>query len=97
MASGSVLQNLAKRYLWWDERGGHARRRVIVQVMDLGTFDDIVALLDEVGKEALVDTIANAKPGWFHPSSWSYWHYRLGLVLPGETVPAAPRRDLSAK
>ncbi len=73
------------------------RRRIIAQTMDWGTFEDITELVAAVGNDALVDALRNAAPGWFHPKSWSYWHYRLGLVPPGDPVPPLPRRDFNVK
>jgi hypothetical protein len=39
---------------------------------------------------------AHAQAGWFTSRSWSYWHYRLGLVDPGgrfRHCPSACCRD----
>lgn len=91
------MRSLAKRYIWWDERDSMPRRRIVAQVMNLGTFDDITALAGELGINALIDAIQNAQPGWFAPSSWSYWHYRLGLVPPGDPLPPLPRRAFPLK
>lgn len=93
----SALRRLAKRYIWWDERDSMPRRRVIAQVMDLGSFEDISELIDAVGNDELTDALLNARPGWFHPPSWSYWHYRLNIVQPGDPVPPLPRRDFDLK
>ena len=89
------LERVSSKYLWWKEPAealGHPGR-LIAQVMDIGTFDDLQTLVRLVGEEKLRDIVAHAEAGWFRPQSWAYWHYRLGLIRPGEDPPRQCRRD----
>jgi hypothetical protein len=92
----SIFSEMSAKYIWW--KGGDGRpfgaRRVLAQVMDIGDYDDVLRVLDDVGEEPLRDVLAHAEPGWFKPRSWSYWHYRLGVVTPGAPVPDLPKRAL---
>jgi len=87
------LQAMAAKYIWWQtpEEAALRPRRVVAQVMDLGTFADVRALEKMVGPEALTEVIRRAEPGWFSPRSWHFWHRRLGLASTG-VVPALPVR-----
>lgn len=90
----SDLEPFARRFIWWKDPGEAVRfpRRVIAQVMDLGSLEDLVALETVAGTDALVETINQAEAGWFSPQSWHYWHYRLGLCIPGAVPPLPVRR-----
>ncbi len=88
-----LLRRLARKYVWWlSPSQAMARPRLVAgQVMNLGDYDDALALEAALGRERLADALRNADPGRFSPRSWSYWHYRLGLAAPGR-VPPLPRR-----
>jgi hypothetical protein len=90
----SILDEMSTKYVWWKAGDDPAltARRVLAQVMDIADYDDVQRVLEVVGETPLRDVLANAEPGWFKPRSWHYWHYRLGVVEPGEPVPALPRR-----
>ena len=87
------LKVFAKKYIWWKtpdiaiERPDH----VLAQVMNLGTFEDIVLLSKLAGNESLIQVLKKAEPGWFSRKSWNFWHYKLGLSHLGE-VPPIPQR-----
>lgn len=66
--------------------------RVIAQVIELGTFEDVQSMVESLGAQRLVDVIMVAEAGWFTPRSWHYWHYRLGLAEVGQ-VPPLPIRS----
>lgn len=87
------LQALAAKYIWWQTPRDAARwpRRVVAQVMDLGTYADVRDLERTAGAEVLAEVIRHAEPGWFSPRSWHFWHRRLGLAK-GGNVPALPVR-----
>jgi hypothetical protein len=69
---------LAKRYLWWDGPSvPHTPRRAVAQIMNLGTYDDILRLEALVPRATLVDVLSAAQPGWFSPRSWEFWRGRL--------------------
>ena len=87
------VRRIAARYVWWQQPGDapHDTRRLLAQVMDIGTHSDAEALRDTVGDPALRQVLRSAEPGWFSPRSWHYWHYALGLAEFGD-VPDLPRR-----
>ncbi len=97
----AALMPFARRYIWWlsPEDAVRRPRRVIAQVMNLGTPDDAEALLERFGAAALRDALRHADAGWFEygprptVERWVEWHRRLGL---GE-APPLPQRDLPAK
>ena len=70
--------------------------RVAAQVMDIGELEDITQLLNASDEGYLRHVLASAEIGQFRPRSWAYWHYRLGLVEPGDPVPPQPTRKLAS-
>jgi hypothetical protein len=97
-AERETLLNLAGRYLWWEAPEAALRRprRVIAQVMELGTWEDVHDLLRVIGEEPFRDALLHAGPGWFEPRSWHYWWHRPGLVQAAASVPALPVRTYGA-
>jgi hypothetical protein len=98
MLSGmSILDEMSAKYIWW--KSGDDRpfepRRILAQVMDIGDFGDVLRVLGDLGEDPFRDVLAHAEPGWFRPRSWSYWHYRLGVVRPGGAVPNLPKRTFT--
>lgn len=91
-----ILSEMAAKYFWWTSGDGRpfSARRILAQVMNIGTFSDVLRVLNDLGEEPFLDVLAHAEAGWFTPRSWWYWHYRLGLVDPGDPVPALPKRVL---
>jgi len=84
---------LAKRYLWWQTPTESMLRphRVMAQVMNLGTLQDVTILRGLTDKETLRQVLANASVGEFSDRSWHFWHQMLGdedLV----EVPALPQQ-----
>lgn len=91
-----ALRRWATRYIWWkspDEAVRHPER-IIAQVMNLGDYDDVRALLKLADEEYLKAVLQRAEAGEFNERSWTYWHYRLGLSESGK-VPALPRRRVA--
>jgi hypothetical protein len=90
------LARLAKRYVWWlsAEQALEFPQRLIANIMDMGTFEDIHELVQAVGEEALRQTLANAEAGQFRPRSWSYWQYMLNGLCDGD-LPPLPMRKTS--
>jgi hypothetical protein len=88
-----MLTRLAKRYIWWKtpEEAIEKPERVVAQVMNIGDYDDVLTLADEVGDEYLQHVLLHAEAGQFNARSWTYWHYRLGVARLGE-VPPLPTR-----
>ena len=87
------LDSLA-RYMWWRLPDGspHPSVRLLAQVMDIGTWEDLCRIEATFDTETLAGVLAVAQPGWFRPQSWSYWHYRLGIIPTNEEPPPPPRR-----
>lgn len=87
-----ALKPFAK-YIWWKtlDEAVEFPDRLIGQVMNIGDWDDVCALVKLVGDDALRDVIAHAEIGWFNERSWHYWHYRLGLAEV-DCVPPLPTR-----
>ena len=92
------MVRLAKTYIWWEPPAETLARpvRLVAQVMDLGTWDDCLALGRCFGKTMMRAALKNAQPGWFRPRSWTYWHYRLGLTPWESDPPAMPIRNFDA-
>jgi len=94
--SPESLKPFASKYIWWktpDEAVGMPER-VIAQVMDIGDYSDVQALVGLVGDDTLRDVLTHAQAGQFNARSWAYWHYRLGLS-DVDHVPALPARSFA--
>ena len=90
----SFFKTLAAKYLWWvtpDDAINHPER-IIIQVMNIGDFNDVTAVMKTVGEEQARELLIHAEAGQFSPRSWHYWHYRLGLAKPGCVPPMPIRR-----
>jgi hypothetical protein len=89
----NLFKALAAKYLWWMTADEALKRpeRIVVQVMNLGDFADVAAVLNAVGEDQARECLTHAEAGQFSPRSWHYWHYRLGLAEPG-CVPSLPIR-----
>ncbi|MHB1691087.1 MAG: hypothetical protein ACYCSR_10555 [Thiomonas sp.] len=95
-ASSDLLFRLARTYIWWKEPEDAMLypRRLVAQIMDMGDWDDVHAMEKALGHDALRDALRHAEAGWFSPPSWHFWHDRLGLVSPNQSMPALPQRLL---
>lgn len=90
-----MLKRMSRKYVWWkspDEALAFPDR-VIAQVMNIGDYDDVQAVANQVGDEVLRDVLTHAEIGQFNERSWAYWHFRLGLAE-GLLVPPMPTRKL---
>jgi hypothetical protein len=89
-----ALKRLAGKYIWWKtpDEAVSMPERVVAQVMNIGDYDDVLALAHQVGDEYLCDVLGHAEIGQFSERSWFYWHYRLGLASPGQVPPLPIRR-----
>jgi hypothetical protein len=96
--STELLEQFRRKYLWWTPVDGRpfSEERIIVQTMNLGTYDDILLLENAVGQTHLVEIIRSAEPGWLNDRSWEFWRGRLTLAT-GMAIPdRAPRRGFYA-
>lgn len=76
--------------MWWHAlNGGHSRERIVAQIMNLGTYDDIRLLERTLGGPSLVEIMRRAQPGWFSNRSWEFWRSRLEHRT-GADIPKAP-------
>jgi len=91
-----ILEQLARKYVWWrsPEEALCAPQRIIAQVMNLGDYEDVRRLANQLGDEALRNALKHAEAGQFNERSWAYWHYRLGMSKLGD-VPPLPVRILA--
>jgi hypothetical protein len=89
-----TARGLARKYVWWKpaDEAGRDQERLVAQVMNLGTYDDIQLVAAKLGEDYLRGVLKGAEAGSFGERSWAYWHYRLGLARPGR-VPPLPRRS----
>ncbi len=87
-----ALARWAARYIWWKSVPEALRYpdRIIAQVMNIGDYDDLLALIDIFGEETLREVIRHAEAGEFNERSWAYWHYRLHLVTLDSQAPIPP-------
>lgn len=92
-----VLKPLAQKYIWWTtpEDAVKYPLRVIAQVMNIGDYDDVQALITSIGNEPFCETIRRAEAGWFDKRSWAYWHYRLRLINVDKVPPPLPVRTFT--
>ena len=90
------LTTLARKYIWWQppEHALRDRRRLIAQVMDIGTHADVEALRAALGDEEFKYALREARAGEFSKRSWHYWHLVLEMAKP-HAIPPLPRRKLS--
>lgn len=88
-----ALKPFASKYIWWKTPNEAVvmPERVIAQVMNIGDYTDVQALVAQVGDEVLRSVLRHAEAGQFNERSWAYWHYRLGLARV-DCVPALPVR-----
>jgi hypothetical protein len=97
-AESRLLAELGRKYIWWAPIGSapHTSERIIAQVMNIGTYDDIRRLEKTLGFARLADVMAHAAPGWFSPRSWSFWRGRLRLETDAAISAKPPRRSFHA-
>lgn len=91
--SAKVLAGFGRKYLWWEPADGHAHSedRIVAQVMNLATYDDILLLERTVGYARLVEVMLSAAPGWINDRSWGFWRGRLSIAT-GAAIPVGPPR-----
>lgn len=87
----TLLAEFAARYIWWRDAEPPSPDRVIAQVMNLGTFEDVRRLEAACAAQELRALMLRAQPGWIGPRAWSFWRARLSPVG-GEPIPATPPR-----
>ena len=88
------LRRMARRYIWWQSPEASIKDplRVIAQVMDMGTLEDIQEVTAVHGKGRMAEVLNLAQPGWFHPKSWAFWNIALGRTSSGKIPPIPARK-----
>ena len=88
-----ALDQLAKRYVWWQPTLWAYQHPDIFlsNVMNLGSWDDIQLLQANLSPPTLKAILKTNLAGQFSQRSWDYWHYKLGY----KKVPPLPKRNLS--
>ena len=91
-----ALKPFASKYVWWKtpDEAVSMPERVIAQVMNIGDYPDVQALVALVGDGILREVLTHAEAGQFNERSWAYWHYRLGLA-DVDDVPVLPTRQIT--
>ena len=59
-----------------------------MQVMTLGTWDEVKTVSALFGWDAFKDALQHAEPGVFDKQSWALWHNAFGL--PVREMPKLP-------
>jgi hypothetical protein len=80
--------------MWWPavSAAGHGEERIIAQVMDIGSYDDILRIEAVLGRERLAEVMAHAQPGWIGARSWDFWRGRLRVQAGLQTPEHPPKR-----
>jgi hypothetical protein len=89
---GDVLDELARRYVWWQRPEQTLARRdhFLCQLMQLGTLEDVRAARRIYGDDAFREALRSAPPGILDARSWNFWH----LFLFQSPPPSQPERPL---
>ena len=75
------LLELAAKYVWWTSPEITVSENIdklVTSVMELGTWDDTVTLLDTVGSAPFLDVLDAPPAGAISDKSLAVWHHRLG-------------------
>jgi hypothetical protein len=93
-----LIASLAAKYMWWPaaSASGHSEDRIIAQVMDIGSYEDILRIEAALGRERLAQLMRHAAPGWIGARSWDFWRGRLKAQAGLEVPPHPPRRTFYA-
>lgn len=91
MIDQGKLKTIATKLIWWQTPEVSLRdpRRLVAQVMNLGTWDDVKFAQNHFGLAAFRDALDHAQPGWFEQDSWVIWHNAFELPVPALPRPAA--------
>lgn len=88
-----ILLEWAKKYIWWEnpEEAIKNYNKIILKVLDIGTFEDTQFLLKYTDKNTLAEIIQNSGIGSMRKKSWNYWHIILD-ICDDEDIPPIPSK-----
>ena len=91
MSVTEQLKQIAERLIWWQpaEESVNDLRRLVAQVMNRGSWEDVKFVQQHFGVAAFRDALDHAEPGWFERDSWTVWHNAFELPVPALPRPAA--------
>src|SRR5436190_10003388 len=92
-----LLGDFAARYIWWSSKEPPSEDRIIAQVMNLGTYDDIRRLEAHYTPHELRTVMLRAAAGWIDPRSWHFWRGRLHASGAGPVPEKPPPRSFDAE
>jgi hypothetical protein len=95
--NNSLLHALAARYIWWRDPAPPSDDRIIAQVMNLGTWDDICRLEAAYRPQLLRAVMLRSAPGAISDRSWAFWRGRLMHRGAGAIQERPPRRTFGAE
>ena len=67
-------------------------RRLVAQIMNSGSLDDVKFAQAHFGVAAFRDALEHAQPGWFEDDTWVFWHNTFDLPVPDQPRLAATGR-----
>jgi hypothetical protein len=89
-----LLRAFTTRYIWWRDDHPPSEDRIIAQVMNMGTYDDIRRLEAVCTSSELQQLMLRAQPGWISARSWDFWRGRLrARGVDGQIPEKPPRRS----
>ncbi|HEY8064921.1 MAG TPA: hypothetical protein VIF40_09330 [Methylosinus sp.] len=80
-ARNAAALRLAAKYVWGTPPEivvSSGLRGLVVNVMELGAWEDAHELLELVGPDLFVDVLESPPPGVISNRSLAFWHRRLG-------------------
>ncbi|MES1180999.1 MAG: hypothetical protein ABUL66_03960 [Verrucomicrobiota bacterium] len=91
MANEEQLKSIAAKLIWWQppEISLQDVRRLVAQVMNLGSWEDVKFAQKQFGVAAFRDALEHSQPGWFEQDSWVIWHNAFELPVPEQARPQA--------
>jgi len=91
MTNEEILRAMAARMIWWQppEVSLKDTRRLVAQVMNRGSWEDVKFCQRQFGLAAFRDALEHAEPGWFEQDSWVIWHNAFELPVPDLPRPKA--------
>ncbi|MGH7951474.1 MAG: nucleotidyl transferase AbiEii/AbiGii toxin family protein [Limisphaerales bacterium] len=84
MADEEQLKRIAAKLIWWQPPEVSLKDvlRLVAQIMNLGTWEDVKFAQRYFGEAKFRDTLEHAQPGWFEKRSWALWHHAFSLPVP---------------